>query len=469
MKNAIRFTWLTVSFIFIFSHPVLAQNTYQNYLSQGHQFFKNKQFNQALTAYKTSYEIEPLDSTLYNIAVSYFKLKNWQQALSHFEELKLYQGSTDLVDYNIGVSHKKLNQPNKALHIFEALAESAEDEKFALLAEQQIAQLTQTTQASSFKNSTISTNNTIKKNDYVWQNMLRAQYGQDNNISLPDDDTVQDDGDSYIDFSFNSTWMSSQNLNNAWMLDFTYFKSKYSENNEYDIDLYALSARKYFSPQSLKNYRLWLGLSYDNINLSGEKYLSNTTFIVGGDYSFDKYSKLSLEYQRKQVNNGDDQYYYLAGSADRFKLTWKQKTNNGYWRTGLKYYLNDRDDRIIEDTNGRRTFTEYTSYSADRTTLFLSRVWMFDKWEFGADIQYRYSRYNDPNTLIEYNDNNLPIGITSLGVREDDRYSFLADLTYNITDNFSVGAEFDVSSNSSTIENYDYSQSSFAVGVSWVF
>jgi hypothetical protein len=478
MKHSIRLTWLALSFSFVFSHQAIAQDLYQRHLSQGHEFFKNKQFEKSLFAYQTSYSIEPLDSTLYNIAVSYFKLKNWQQALFHFEELKQYQGSSDIVDYNIGVSHKKLNQHKKALHVFEELYASAEDEKFALLAEQQITLIIEknnkhsntsnnqleSTLYGSTKQSTPNNNS-----DYVWQNMLRAQYGQDNNISLPDDDTVQNEADGYIDLSFNSTWMSSQNLKNAWLLDFTYFKSKYNENSEYDIDLYALSGRKYFSPQSLKNYRFWLGLSYDNVSLSSENYISNTTFTLGGDYKLNRQSKLSIEYSQKHINDGDEQYYYLAGTTNRFKLTWKQKTDNGYWRTGLKYYLNDRNDRTVEETYDRRTFTEYTSYSADRTTLFLSRLWTLDDWEFSADLQYRFSQYNNQNTIIEYNDNDLPSGTTSLGVREDNRYSFLADVTYNITDDLSIGAEFDISSNTSTIETYDYSQSSFAIGVNWVF
>lgn len=474
MKKIISLNCLILATLLFINPQAHAQEPLQNYqthLTQAHHFFSKSHFKKALNAYEKSYAIEPLDSTLYNIAVSHFKLKNWQLTLDNFEELKRYQGSTDLVEYNIAVAYKKLGQQQKALSAFNELHLSANNEKIAQLAKQQIARLSNKTSNlnAHTHNNDKELINAYNKEGAQWQNMLSVQLGKDNNIVLPDDDANLNEGDAYLDLSFNSSWMSSSNLANAWMVDFTYFKSTYSEENDYDIDLYALAGRKYFTPSLSSQTRFWLGLSYDNIKLAGNNYINNMTYTLGGEYKFNSQQKLSIELSRKNISEGEAQYNYLAGNTNRIKVTWRNRVNNGYWRAGIKHYIDDRNDRITEDTNGRQTFNSLTSYSADRTTLFVNRSWTLGDWELGTDFQYRYSAFNDENTVITYDNDDLPAGTFSLGKREDNRFNVLLEISYNITDDLSVGGELDLSKNTSNIESYDYNQSSFSVGVNWMF
>ena len=439
-----------------------AEENYQTYLSQGHQFFNDKAYSQALAAYQNSYNIEPLDSTLYNIAVTHFKLQQWQQALENFEELKVYQGHSDIVEYNIGVAHKKLGNTQQALSVFEELLLIAESDKFVDLANRQIAQL----------NGNASIENTQVEDDSasLWQTMLSLQYGNDNNITLPDDDTNQEQSDQYLDLMVNTSWMSDSNLANAWMVDFTYFKSSYSEASDYDVSLYAISGRKYFTPESHDKYRFWLGLGYDSIALSGEDYISNVTFSLGAQYQLSADQRLTLDISQKSVSEGEARFNYLAGSSSRIRLTWRNRVENGYWRAGIRYQIDDRDDRIDMDVDEQNTvFEGFTSFSASRLTFFASRTWYVNDWEFNVDAQYRYSEFDDANIGINYTTNGVPTSTSSLGVREDDRYGLILGAVYNINDDLSINVEYDVSSNSSTIASFDYTQSSIAAGVTWMF
>ena len=118
---------------------------------------------------------------------------------------------------------------------------------------------------------------------------------------------------------------------------------------------------------------------------------------------------------------------------------------------GSKYQIDDKNDRFEDD--------EFISYSADRVSLFTSRYWRYQQWDFTLSGQYRLSEYHDKNTY----------GGESDTLREDDRLSLFANLTYHVNDNLSLHTEIDISNNSSTHEENEYDQNTLSLGATWQF
>ena len=419
--------------------PDKISTTYQEHLLNAHSQFKAKKYQSALSAYEQSYALTPLDSTLYNIAICQFKLKNWQMALARFETLSTHQSSTDLIEYNIAVVHKKLGNTEKANSQFLYLSEYAEDANIVHLANQQLDK-------AETKHTTYIRN---KKDDALWQNLLNLQLGNDSNIVLPDDENFTEQSDQFASFLFSSSYLSSADLSNAWLVDFSYYSSKYNEATNYEVSMFAVEGRKYFSPQTLKKTRVYVSASYESLDLSNTDYLDTISINLGTEYKLSNEQKLLFDISLRSASEKDERFNYLAGNSNRYKFTWKQLTDNGYWKIGGKYQIDD---------------SEFVSYSANRFSLFTSRTWQYQQWDFTLNGQYRISEYHDKNS---YTDDADELIVDDL--REDDRISLYADLTYSVNDNLSINTEFDFTNNSSTLEENEYDQKTFAVGVTWLF
>lgn len=441
--------WITFATFSLQAKTVLPDKistTYQDHLLNAHQQFKAKNYRLALAAYEQSYALTPLDSTLYNIAICQFKLKNWRMALDKFEALSTHQGSTDLIEYNIAVVHKKLGNTKKANNQFLYLSEYAEDANIVNLANQQLDK-------TEIQNTTPIGKNT---DDALWQNLLNLQLGNDSNIVLPDDENYTEQRDQFASFLFSTSYLSSADLSNAWLVDFSYYSSKYNEATNYEVSMFALEGRKYFSPKNLANTRLYAGVAYESLDLSNTDYLDTVSLNLGAEYKLSNKQKLLFDISLRNAAEKDDRFDYLAGSSNRYKLTWKHLTDNGYWKIGGKYQVDDKDDRYQND--------EFVSYSSNRFSLLVSRNWQYQQWDFTLGGQYRFSKYHDNNSYIDDAEERI---IDDL--REDDRINLYADLTYNINDNVSINTELDYTNNSSTLEENEYDQNTFNVGVTWLF
>lgn len=264
---------------------------YKTLLNKAQKHYEQQHYQAALADFKASYQLEPLDSTLYNIAICHYKLQQWQFALATFQTLKETQPDNELIDYNIAINQKKLGQLTIAKETFSYLSAYAEDENIALLADQQLLALTapDTQQPTSTKNG-------------LWQNLLNIQLGNENNIVLPDGENFSEQSDQFVDYLFASSWTSSEDLSNAWLLDFTYYGSKYSQAKSYEISMYSLAARKYISPTSLDNTRFYIGLSYNSISIANDDYIDNSSIQLGWQYNasnIQQYSAMVSRYRTK--------------------------------------------------------------------------------------------------------------------------------------------------------------------------
>lgn len=436
----------------------LLESDYKSLLAQGHDFYRQKNFQSALNVYQQSYVLAPLDSTLNNIAICHFKLKQWPQALVKFEELNGNQQGVSLIEYYIAVTHKKLGNAELASKQFYELLQNSDDDAVAIMAAKQLKLLSSISEKLATPTAT--------KPQSIWQSLIDVQVGYDSNVSLPFDDEQQisrGEGDQYMNFLANTSWLSNLDYKNAWLIDLTLFNSTYHEASDYDIRLLSMNGRKFFTPEKWENTKVYIGLTYDDINLAGNDYLNNTTISLGTSYQLSKQQRVIIELSYKNVIEGSIDYAYLAGTSNRLKLTWRQKTGNGYWKAGLITERDDRADKYSYMTTTEGALTDeldsFTSYSTNRLSLFATKFWQIDNWEFNASAKYRHSNYDAEN--IQDNE--------SVGYREDKLFTTIFGSAYNITEDIALSAEIDWSNNDSSLAIYEYSQYTLSIGTTWIF
>jgi len=431
---------------------------YQQLLSQGHALYQRKSYQPALSAYQQSFALEPLDSTLHNMAICHFKLKQWSQALARFEELNNNQQSVALIEYYIAVIHKKMDNTEQAIDGFYDLIQYSDDDSVVLMAMKQLKILTPLAVDSKI--------DVVNKPKSMWQHMIDMQVGYDSNVSLPYDGEeilFKEGSDKFVNFLANTNWMSSRNLANAWFFDATYFNSTYKEASDYDVGLIALNGRKYFSFDTWQDSNFYLGVAYDTISIAGKNYLNNSSGTLGSSFTFSSTQKFLVDLTIKNVSGGSDDYEYLAGSSNHVKLTWRERTDDGYWKAGMIFQQDDRNNRytytVTEAGVSTNEVDDFINYSTDRMSLFTSRFWGYEQWEFSVNANYRISEYDAENIVDG----------ESVGIREDKRTSVVLSSAYNINDSFAVTTDIDWSKNTSTISSYDFNQYTVTVGGTWLF
>jgi tetratricopeptide (TPR) repeat protein len=418
-----------------------ALKPYKVLLNDGHQYFYNQQYQQALELYQWSYKAEPLDSTLYNIAICHFKLKQWQSALTAFTQLQPDTDEANLITYNTAVVYKKLGNTQKALQLFQRTTENSEDEKLVQFSAKQVEQLT-----------TLSV--TPKQNDQsdsLWYGSLNISYGVDSDVVDPVDETNTSIRDNYVETLATIGWLDNVQSRNHWAIDAIYYGTHYEQVEDYDISLLSFGGQRYFSLPTSNKDTLFLAANYDRLSLGGDDYLSNISFAVGTDFYIEKNSKLSARLRHKQVSEDDSVYEYLAGHNNQFDIKWIQGDKNSRWALGLRFTDDHRNDRYTDTT--------FTSYSANRYSLIASKSWRLTDWRFNLSANYRVSDYQDSNVF-----DNL-----TTKKRNDDRLFISADTEYEIYKHWSLTAEISWLNNQSNIESYDYEQTLILGGISYNF
>ncbi|WP_111977912.1 tetratricopeptide repeat protein [Algibacillus agarilyticus] len=429
---------------------------YQQLLTQGHSLFKAKDYSKALSFYLASQDLEPLDSTLYNIGICHFKLKKWPQALSYFKQITIDEQSATVVTYNIAVTYKKLKKFSQAQQTFEHIILWAEDDKLINLASQQIKALKEQ------GNYQVSTHSTLaQSNKLDWQALVNVSYGNDNNVLEPDEDSASNTSDQFIETLATASIMQKNN----WSLDLLYYGNQYSQASDYDISLISLSGRKYF-PLANKD-KLYLELSADKINLAGQPYISNQKLSVGYKTKLNSSNTVKLSGYLKRVSDDDSAYHYIAGTSSRLAAKWWYGTGNAQWTFGAKFTADRRNDRLTE--------TSFTSYSTNRLLISTGRAWQWGDFHLGVNANYRMSEYIDTNsatfTIVDVTDTGIEESTeyTTSATRSDKRFYVSVDGEYEITPNWSITGEINRTDNSSNIDSYEYDQQNMMLGVSYQF
>lgn len=420
-------------------------------MSQAEQAFTSQQYKTALSLYQA------IDSSLnnfsvnYNIGVCYYKLEQWEKAVSVFSKLLKTNPESEIVEYNLALSEYKIGHLKSAQTRFEWLYETAESDELALLA---IKKYQEINTALGYNPKQITKNRDVKH----WRFNAALGFGTDNNVISIVEDIPTTESDTFTELSLNPSWTSSSDINNSWIIDGLYFQSKYSDQSEYNIDVTAIGVRKYTQLNS--SNRLFASLRLDKSTVGGDDYLSSTHLSLGGRYKNQNGFTVRYGLHRKSSDEGSDIYEPYAGTTQRYYLNLYKNINKHRFGIGFNI-IDDNRNNSIGDTLERE---DTRIYSADRQTLNFDYQYFANSWSMKAFYTIRSSDFTNEN--IYFSDGfDLPERITRKGTRKTLGILLSKDINKHVF----LDAELRQTDNESNIENFSFDQQLLSVTLGFSF
>jgi len=424
------------------STTTIANETTEQINKKAQQAFKEKNYQVALTYYLRAAKINPSFTTKYNLAVCYYKLNQWHDALNFFDQLYTVEPHNDLVHLNLILTLIKLNEDSAALNHLQLLSKIAQSDAIAALAYQKHIELSKKIRQKE-----------QPPHNNQWLLAASLSKGSDDNINTIIDETQTQTSDTYTEATASIGWYNSANIDNSWLVDFTTYASVYDESETYNVNVYDAGLKKNIKLSSA--IQLHGGVRIGSASIAKEGYLQSFSMYAGGHYNASKNDTITVDVLAQKSDALSDIYEGLAG--DSVKVTGQYIKKIGPHRFRLKYRLDDEDrndDGGLETVNGNLTFT---SYSATRHSISGEWRYSLDAFDFLLGGSYRASTYHDEHLFL--NDDG--------GLRKDKKYALFTEVRYAINPNWTIHLNGTTTTNSSSLTRYDYTQNLASIGISW--
>ncbi|MFE8071381.1 hypothetical protein QQM79_09990 [Marinobacteraceae bacterium S3BR75-40.1] len=372
----------------------------------------------------------------YNLGVVYFRLELYLQARQAFGRL-LGGSNALLAHYNLGLVALAADQPQQARQHFAKVAASSKP-KLATLARRQLQQL--------------DVDQTPETQPQPVALYLSLAGGYENNLSLEQDGSTAETSGAAMEAVLAASGYLWGARDAGIRLSGSHFNLRYPSHSDFDrhVTQATLSAdrrfgRRWWTRGSIG--QLWL---YED----GERAERHTPVAVAataeacGPLSRGRYCRLKLEHARVTAD-ADYAGYDGYREAVRAELA----AGSSAWPWTLEYRLvnDERDDLALGD--------EFYSYSAWRHRLRGElRHEVNPRLSIGVNLGLQLSRYKDDHRLFRD-------AVLVNERRRDRRYGAGVDVRYRWRGDWQLFAEGQVRHNSSTLDRYDYDNSSLLLGI----
>jgi tetratricopeptide (TPR) repeat protein len=421
----------------------------QDYFDAGVQAAKNGNYPVALQHFKNA-EKSGLDTPAlqYNLAVSYYKLGQYETARKLFSRLTDIATFEQLAYFNLGLIANKQKDEAAAIRWFQRAYRDVSSKKVRMLAKEALSRLG------------VSARKTRRLNP-DWIGFVSSSLAHDSNVALLNDDLVgvADQSDTAVDISsYASRWLKG-GMRGGVRMSLGASLQKYSKLSQYDYSQLSARVMRY---DVLGDWKMRIGGSWNEIYFDGREYQRIVGADVRGRKNLSGKNQLRMRYKLNRIQATNALYDYLDGWRQQFRVGLQQHAGNDHLRYYYQLELNNRKDR--ESTAADRPFT---SYSPTRHTLRATGWWELSKqWQLRLDARFRYSRYNDDNER-------LINSILQNERREDSQIRLSARVNRELGRHWDVFAQFMATRNDSTIdsvlESRSYDRSVVKLGVSWFF
>jgi superkiller protein 3 len=119
-------TILLFSLTLIFSTSVLAQKD-DKHLIRARKLFDKKKYDEAVEAYKKSFQLNPNWKAAYGIGSDYLRLENPAEAIVYFRKALQLKKDEPMIWYSIGYSFGKMNENDEAVPALQKAVELKPD------------------------------------------------------------------------------------------------------------------------------------------------------------------------------------------------------------------------------------------------------------------------------------------------------------------------------------------------------
>lgn len=433
-----RILTLTLLLTLLLGLPALAEDdpASTSAYGQGVALFDQGEYSLALEQFLAARDAGQTDRSLrHNIAVCYYKLKQWPEANTAFAALHAEDPYDSLVAYNLAVTEKKLGNTDRAAELFLDVSLTSPSSELALLANRQYERLDRVGD---------STDNR-KQGD--WLANASFNLGNDSNVIDPTDEATTERDDNFAEALVSAAWYSNPELSRAWTVDLLAYSSRYQDVDDYDIDLVSAGAQKYFP---LARGHWFLGVEGERSRLGGDDYLGTLGTSIGTGQRYEKGGFWNLKYRFQDLNSLEDEYDPQDGVSHRVEAdTGARLGKFGRWKLRYRYDFDDREDFESDE--------RFTSYSAQRHGVMARWIKTGTQWEGLLSADYRFSRFEDDNTRAG----------EVIDRREDNRYKLSARLSWFLNKNLSLTADYSFTDSDSNIDRYDYDRHLIMGGINW--
>lgn len=408
---------------------------------------------------------------IYDGAVAAFNESRYEEALSAFVHLRTLGMDEPALHLNIGSSHYRLQQYEEAETAF---LMAARDPALAELSYYNLAlsayrrgdhdmvrRWVRRVQAEP-TDSTIQTlsHTLLDRLDEApgaanepspWNAALFIETGYNDNVYLLSDDEVLDDagrGDVFIGTFGRFDYRPGRREAQGLVLQGGVYLLRHRELREFDTGLLHVAAEY--------EHRLgrWLGsagLHLEQSFLDGHRFNHMASLRLQGSRTLDERRQIDLAYEIGDITESNSEYSYLSGLRQQLEAatTWRGDKHSLRLRYRLEH--NNREDIATP------LFTSYSPVRHEIRTDLNTRLGPRLATQLG--LQYRYSRYSDPNMLAD----------GTRRTRADDRLRLSGRLGYLFADEYDVSLEIQHDINDSNITEAEYSQTLYTLSVlvSW--
>lgn len=219
---------LTCLFVSLISFNASANNLFE----RANKAFIDGDYQQAADHFLALSNTDSSSEVYYNLAICYFKLKQWQQAKDLFSTLSAMYPNDSLIRYNLAITEKRTGQVAVAKQHFVVLSKQSDDNDIAKLASRQLKHL-------------VSTRNNGEKSLNNWTFGSKVQFGSYDNLLTPSKELNTGVSDSVLESQAYFRWQDKQYGNNRWSVRGFIYQSDYKKTEAYNARFAKLGLRKY--------------------------------------------------------------------------------------------------------------------------------------------------------------------------------------------------------------------------------
>ena len=414
---------------------------------RGSQAYKAKDYQSALTHFNQAWAAGNSSATLlYNRGVVLYRLERLDEAKQVFISLLLNTQWVHVARYNLGRIAEDQQDYTSAHDHYLKVFHQADNENLRRLAEQKLATLDKPV------DQVVPTTDPVQKID-TSSVLLSAGLTADNNaMSLADDlgQSASDASDIYHHaLVYGHYYVDGQQDSGIKLYGLAYDR-RFQTHYVFDATILGLGGTKEMTIRDLRGEvgvritRAWVYAGY----------LANQYTILS------KWEKpLSLGIAELQYHStyydAADNFAHLAGWQHQLQLGWQYDYGQIRLEPALRLQTNQREDK--------QSATQIYSYSPTSIGLLMDVKWkLAEKWELFGNAVLSRASYSGENQLTDLG------GINRQEKRENTHAEVAIGVKYQLSPRWSVKADFSHRTISDNYDIYSYGKQTAGVKVEWV-
>ncbi len=381
----------------------------------------------------------------YNMAVSYYRLREYENARRIFLELTDVSAFEQRAYFNLGLIANKQKDEAVSIRWFQRAHRSVGSKQIKALAKVALSRLG-------------SSPRKARRFDPGWTGFISSSLTYDSNVALVNNDLlgVINQNDTVMDISASAGRWLKGGVNNGVRMSFGASLQKYNKLSRNDYSQLSARVMRY---DRLGDWKMRIGGSWNEIYFGGNEYQRIVSADVRSRKKLSKSSQLHLRYKLSRIQATDAAFDYLDG--------WRQQVRAGIQlrdgKNRVRYYyqleLNDRTNFVIKPPQSS-IIDSLVSYSPTRHTLRATGWWVLNSsWQVRLDARYRYGQYNDSN-IVER---------VATERREDSQIRLSARVSRKFAQRWAMNGQYIYTNNDSNVIRRSYDRSVVTIGVTRSF